>query len=333
MRKLASIQKIQYVSPIDGAEFIERVGVLGWEVVNRKGFSPEDLCVYIEIDSVVPDVPAFHFLKGSGRWQRIRTKRLRGVLSQGLVMPISILTDFNYSGSLDIGTDVTDVIGIVKYEPQIYLIKTHGAGYWPSYIPKTDEPCVQSNPGVLKEMEGIKCYISVKLDGTSCTYIHKDEDDVVCSRNWALLPDDASVYSEVAKTIDIFAKLKQKGNFAVQGELVGPGIQGNKLGLKDKGFFAFNVFDIDEKRYLDFEEFVNFCKSIDLPTVPIEMSDVVFCFSKEELLRMADGKYDGTNSAREGIVIRPMKEVYSPCLKGRLSFKVISNDFLLKNKE
>jgi RNA ligase (TIGR02306 family) len=137
----------------------------------------------------------------------------------------------------------------------------------------------------------------------------------------------------MAKTLGILPKLKAKGNFAVQGELVGPGIQANKLGLADKDFYAFNVYDIDNKKYLDFNDFVNFCADVGVKTVPILMKDVPFAYSKDELLALAEGKYDGTTNEREGLVIRPMVEMRSEVLKGRMSVKAISNAFLLKNKE
>lgn len=337
MRQLASIQEIVYVLPIEGAEFIERVGVLGWELVSRKGeFSVGDPCIYIEIDSIVPDVPTFEFLKGSGRWQRIRTKRLRGVVSQGLALPIAKLNDFSYTGPTDIGTDLTEAMGIVKYDPPVFaagMTRTHGAGYWPGYVPKTDEPRVQSSPKIIEEMTGVPCFITIKLDGTSCTFISYDDKEIVCSRNWALTEDDDSAYSQMAKMLCILPKLKAKGNYAVQGELVGPGIQANKLGLADKDFYAFNVYDIDHGKYLSFNDFVDFCADVGVKTVPILMKDVPFAYSKDEILALAEGKYDGTTNEREGLVIRPMVEMRSEVLKGRMSFKAISNAFLLKNKE
>ena len=113
MRKLASIQKVLEVNPIPKADAIEVIKVLGWEIVVKKGeFQVGDNVVYIEIDSIVPDKPEFEFLRD--RKFRVRTIKLRGQVSQGICFPLNILPKGNYKE----GDDVTEVIGIKKYDPQ-----------------------------------------------------------------------------------------------------------------------------------------------------------------------------------------------------------------------
>jgi RNA ligase (TIGR02306 family) len=93
MRKLASIQKVVKVEPIENADSIEKLTVLGWSVVAKIGeFKEGDYCVFCEIDSILPDKPEFEFLR-SKRF-RIKTCRMRNTLSQGIVFPLSILKNY-----------------------------------------------------------------------------------------------------------------------------------------------------------------------------------------------------------------------------------------------
>ena len=121
-------------------------------------------------------------------------------------------------------------------------------------------------------------------------------------------------------------------NIAIQGEMAGPGICGNRAGLKEVGFYAFNVMDIDTHTYLDFEDFIRVCKALDIPTVEIVECGDNFQYSMDQLLAMADGVYQQTGKRREGIVIRSQKTQDSQVLGNeRLSFKVLNNKYLLKN--
>jgi RNA ligase (TIGR02306 family) len=167
MRKLASIQLIRSLEVIEGADAIEKASVLGWQLVVKKGeFQVGDLCVYCEIDSVMPERPEFEFLKPRG--MRIKTIRLREQVSQGICFPLSILPD---GIALEENTDCTDILRITKYEPPIpACLSGVVKGKFPSFIPKTDETRVQVLQQLLSKYRGEKCYISEKLDGSSATF-------------------------------------------------------------------------------------------------------------------------------------------------------------------
>ena len=230
MRKLASIQLIRSLEPIEGADVIEKATVLGWQLVVKKGeFRVGDLCVYCEIDSLLPDRPEFEFLKPRG--MRIKTIRLRGQVSQGICLPLSILPD---GIAFEENADCTTILGITKYEPPIpACLSGIVKGKLPSFIPKTDETRVQVLQQLLSKYKGEKCYISEKLDGSSATFYIYNNEFGVCSRNLELLEDAANSFWKVARQMDIENKLRAlNGNYAIQGELVGEGIQGNKLRLK-----------------------------------------------------------------------------------------------------
>lgn len=344
MRKLASVQVIHDVLPIEGADRIELVRVLGWQCVAKKGeFRKYDRCVYFEIDALLPERPEFEFLRAScyktdlagNSGFRIKTAKLRGCLSQGLVMPLSILPE----GEYPTGSDVSQVLGVVKYVSENETtIQGNALGSFPSFIPKTDEPRVQSNPDVLEELRGKPYYITCKMDGTSATFYHYGGKFGVCSRNLSLARDPKSAYWVVAEKLhleDILNNYAESGNnYAVQGELCGVGIQKNPIGLSDVRLYVFNVYDINKATYLNFYELVSFCSLNGLRLVPfVEAGNSFSISSVDELLELAKGQYPNGRD-REGIVIRPQQEIRSYALKGsRLSFKVINNDYLLKEKK
>ncbi|HAQ20631.1 MAG TPA: RNA ligase (ATP) [Prolixibacteraceae bacterium] len=338
MRKLASIQIIKALEPIEGADAIEKATVLGWQLVVKKNdFMVGDMVVYCEIDSLMPDRPEFEFLKPRG--MRIRTIKLRGQISQGICFPLTILPpDFE----LIEDADCTEVLGISKYEPPIpACLSGVMKGKFPSFIPKTDEPRVQVIQKLLDEYNGEKCYITEKVDGSSGTYYINNGEFGVCSRNLELLEDDENSFWKVARELDIENKLRSlNGNFALQGELIGEGIQDNKLKLRGQTIRFFNAFDIDKFEYLPFKPFFDLMDKLNLPAVPLISSEYELSNDIDEIVRMATikSKICPENWA-EGIVIRPLNEKIDLILSneyfnnGRVSFKAINPEFLLKYGE
>lgn len=338
MRKLASIQKIRALEPIEGADAIEKATVLGWQLVVKKGeFAVGDLAVYCEIDSLLPDRPEFDFLKPRG--MRIKTIRLRGQISQGICFPLSVLpSDFEVKED----ADCTEALGVVKYEPALpACLSGIAKGKFPSFIPKTDETRVQVLQALLDKYQGEKCYVTEKLDGSSTTYYVKDGEFGVCSRNLELVEDMENSFWKVARQMDIEAKLRATGkNISIQGELIGEGIQGNKLKLKGQTIRFFNAFDIDKFEYLNISDFQQLLDELDLPMVPIIALDYELENDIDALIKMATIKSQILADVwAEGIVIRPCTEKMDLQLlnengnQGRVSFKAINPEFLLKYGE
>jgi RNA ligase (TIGR02306 family) len=326
MRQLASIQKIKKLEPIPNADAIVKATVLGWQLVVKKDeFKEGDLCVYVEIDSLLPDKPVFEFMKPRG--MRVRTVRLRGQISQGICFPLSMLPA---AVLIEEGMDVTDILEIEKYEPPVPAnLAGIMKGGFPSFIPKTDETRVQVLQELLDKMANEVCYVTEKLDGKSVTYFMKDDVFGVCSRNLELLASDDNTLWKLARDLQIEEKLSMlKGNYALQGEVIGEGIQGNKYKLKGQQVFFFSVFDIDAYQYAGYNDFVRLISELNLRTVPILESDYVLSNSIEVLVNKAVGKSVLYNVDREGIVIRPLIEKVDSI--GRVSFKAINPEFLLK---
>lgn len=250
--KLAEIQKINEITPIEGADKIELARVQGWQSVVKKGdFSIGDRIIFVPIDTVLrPDVwNSFLQSKSDPTTPiRVKTAKLRGTISQGLIFPLSILPDPFFEH--EIGTDVADLIGVTKYEKPIPAhLSGQFAGDFPSHlISKTDEDNLKSNIEVFEELKEAD-YIEAtdKEDGTSATYIKElDGTFRVCSRNLELKDTETNVHWQIARKYDLQNVLK--AGYAIQGEIVGPGIQGNPAGYEEVDFYVFNVIDLTTRR-------------------------------------------------------------------------------------
>ena len=342
-RKLASVQRVLEIVPIEGADAIEAARINGWICVVKKGaFAVGDAGVFLEIDAVPPDTSAYRFLwtaKGAEPAEgtrpgsfRIRTKKLRGCLSQGLLLT---LAEAGVEGAVADGDDLTGRLGVTKYEPVIPVGSAELRGGFPSAVPKTDEMRVQSVPEVLGELRGKAYVATLKCDGTSATYVVDPYDGSfhACGRNWSIV-EGANWYWSVARRYGIEEKLRARGGrYALQGEICGPGVQKNLLGLKELTLFVFSVRDLETNRYVSDAEMRALAAEMGLECVAIVEEGESFAHDQASLLALADGVYPGTKNPREGIVIRPRVEVDSPTLGGRLSFKAISNRFLLAEQD
>lgn len=329
-RSLASIQKIKNLEPISGADAIEKATVLGWSVVVKKNeFKIEDPCVYLEIDSILPARPEFAFLE-KNRY-RIKTIRLRGQISQGICFPLSVLPPGDYQE----GRDVTETLGVVKYEPPI---PAHLAGKikgeFPGFIPKTDEPRIQTCPEILEQFAGEEFYATEKIDGTSVTFFVKDENLEVCTRRLCLAFDENNTYFKIAKELDLQAKLKDsRQKLAIQGEIAGEQIQENYLKLHGQKLFVFNIYDFAAGKYLAWEEVKRLCSQWKLEIVPEAINSLVLPITVEEITQLSIRKSIINPEAwAEGLVFRPQTEQFVPGF-GRLSFKIVNPEFLLEHGE
>lgn len=345
MRHLASIQKIHSITPIEGADRIELVHVLGWQCVANKGqFNEGDLAVYFEVDSFLPIREEFEFLRTSsfkhsellGDGFKLRTQKFRGALSQGLVLPVSILGDIKVAE----GDDVTEVLGVREWEEPIRA-SGNGTiiGGLPSFISKTDETRIQSMPELLNEFAGLEYYITTKMDGTSCS-VGLDDAGVlrITGHNTELKYDNDSAFARYIMDKHVEEKLKDfvathpgTLNISVQGEFCGEGIQKNRLKLQKPEWYVFTI-SINGKR-IPFRDMRDMVVDMGLTMVPVEEvdKDLPSIYPTiEALLKRAAGAYPN-GGPKEGIVIRPTVPVYSNCLSTNLSMKVINNKYLLKH--
>jgi RNA ligase (TIGR02306 family) len=364
VRKLATIRRVANLSPIvflnketgqnETAGVIELATVDGWKVVVKKGeFKIGDLGVYFEIDSILPFRTWSEFLRDKNRPERairLKTVRLKGQMSQGLLLPLSAFSEADLTWFSE-GEDVTELLEVKKYEPDIpAALQGLARGNFPSFIHKTDQERIQNDVRIL-ELD-LDYEITEKLEGSSCTIyfksadIGKAEGDTwcrddfllwreksfgVCSRNLNLKESDNTFWTLARKY-----NLRERMSFlnrdlAIQGEVVGPGIQDNIYKLTEPELYVFDVFDIPSGEYLPAEERYKIVKQLGLKHVPIiakarissELNNL------EGVLQLAEGTThlffpEKSDIQREGLVFKS--------LDGKISWKAISNAYLLKGK-
>jgi len=355
-RQLVTIQKITKLTPIPNADQIVCADILGWKcVVRKEDFKEGDLCVYMEVDSFLPETPEFEFMKQ--RKYRVRTIRLKGQVSQGLVMPLSVLKDKKFPNDtrdtpvydFKEGQDITSMLGVTKWEPPVPAqLMGEAKGVFKDVLPKTDETRVQLLQPLLDKYKGLKCYSTEKVDGSSFTCGLYNREFFVCSRNLELKFEGKNLedneFVKMAIALNLEAKLRalckkefggEDKNIALQGELAGLGIQCNRLNLRDKHIFFFNVYDIDNMEYLNYRDFLWIINILQLETVPI-LGEFELINDIPSLVALASSEKSILNPTkeREGIVIRPVEEIYDNEFSGylkadRVSFKVINPEYLI----
>jgi RNA ligase (TIGR02306 family) len=366
-RKLVTVRTVSEIIPIEGADAIELAKIDGWQCVVKKGeFKAGDHGIYFEVDSFLPaqdtrfSFLANKFVKWNGKeGARIKTIRLRGQLSQGLLLPLKAFPEVSENPAIldaaftegiserveDI--DCSELLGVEKWERALHpSLQGRARGNFPSFIPKTDEERVQNLKRTLDNYWGEEFEVTIKLDGSSCTiyylapgspYLEGENLEIerfgVCSRNLDLVETEGNAFWEVARKLNVLDKLRKAYSvtglsYAVQGELVGPSIQGNYERVDENNFFVFKVFCIDEQRELLPLERRVFCSALGLEMVPIVDTDLcleeVCERSIDKILEMAEGPGIMPGVKREGLVFKHTRTPFS--------FKAISNSYLLAEK-
>jgi RNA ligase (TIGR02306 family) len=383
-RKLATIQQVEALTPIEGADKIELLTMvgLGWQCVVQKGIhAVGNYVVYCEIDSFV-DVsrPYFDWLEKNAiiwegkRGARIKSMRLRGQISQGIILPLhevfgpepctpaeyaflrpvseEDLRQNRYSFRQDelvVGLDLTETLGVLKWEKPIPAnLSGKVRGNFPSHTPKTDEERIQNFWSKIvqrAEMYPHELFeVTEKLEGSSMTgYFTLEDLFGICSRTLDLEETEDNLFWRMARKLslpDTLPKLcldTRQGVYpsppvpaamSLQGELIGPGVQGNYYGLTEHQFRIFNVYDIARQRYLAAEDrrYVVGCLdgAMHVPwQTPMKLSELV-AMGRDAAIAFADGPSQiNPDVPREGVVFKSVE------MSG-FSFKIISNEYLIK---
>ena len=343
-RKLATVRRIDSLDPIEGADKIECASIGGWKVVVQKGlYNVGDLAVYCEIDSWIPSTVA-PFLTKPGHppkefegvvGERLKTIKLRGQVSQGLLLPMSVVMGMclPWAGEME-GYDLTEQLGILKWEkPLPAQLQGKVRGNFPHFIPKTDQERIQNLSRAFEEWRYYQDAFEVteKLDGSSMTvYVFEDRFGV-CARNLDLTETPENAMWATARREQLEEKLRAAcgGNLqlALQGELVGQGIQGNPYKLDHIQFRVYDIWSIGEQRYFTAAERWELCGEYGLSHVPLVINHYVIPedYTIADILTLAeDQSLLEAKTLREGLVFKHKTD-------GSKSFKAISNKFLLKH--
>jgi len=328
MQGLAFIGKIMDISPIPDADKIVSTTVVcgnggKWRTVMSKDEARTGGKVVVFLhDAIVPQLPQLAFME-KHKW-RVRICRFKGALSEAVALPVEQFPELvNY----DIGTDVTEMLKVEKYQKPIPPnVQGEIEAAFPSDIPKTDEILYQKlEKGFLDDMLSKPLYIADKYDGMSVTYYLKDDHFGVCSRNYELKQNPNNIIFKLAEQYKIQNVLKAMGgNKAIQCELIGEKIQGNPLKIKGNDIRVFDIYDIDERQYVRVNKLIEYCDKYNLPMVAIVATGKM---PLDEIIKYASGEYkEKPGITKEGVVVRTINEVYSPNLE-RYSFKVINPDY------
>lgn len=335
VRKMSYIAAITAVIPIPGADRICQYEIdSGWNVVDQVGkYQVTDLVVYASIDSWIPTTvapfltkPGHHARTYNGvDGEKLRTIRLRKVLSQGLILPLSVL---GTSIVPEIGTDVSEQLGIQKWEAPPEFTSADARGLFPDFIFKTDQERIQNCYNRLSDkFEELDFEMQEKCEGSSLTAYFYNGDFGVASRNLNLKESEDNTFWKTALKYNLRESLTSLGlNIAIQGELCGPGIQGNIYGLDDYRLFVFDVFDINTQSYYTPTERRALTEKLGLTDAPV--IDIAYSLKGKtlaDILSIANGMsvIGNTKTRREGLVFKANT-------KSRLSVKAISDEYLLK---
>ncbi len=337
IRKLVTIRTIKSLDPIEGADAIESATVDGWSAVVKKGdFQVGDSVLYHEVDTALPtDVTEFSFLKGKKRIHPtlnkemnvhvLKTIRLRGSLSQGLILPLSFgLTPSSTQEEIN---EVMESLGVYKYEAPV-KDSTSQKGNFPSWIQKTDSERVQNlTDEFLWSLFPGEWFATIKEDGSSITVFRTEDGEFgFCSRNLELNPEGDSRFHHVVKKYAL-EELIPPGIY-IQGEVHGLGIQGNpqKLGDVYLSIFYTNYPAATPDRYSE-EGFEGL-----LDNLWVETLDIPFPTTVVEAIEQADGiLHPVTGLPAEGIVWHNIHDKKFKELGYRSTFKAVSNSYLLKH--
>jgi RNA ligase (TIGR02306 family) len=334
MRKLATIRAISEVRSIPGADEIECAVVDGWSVVVKKGeYQPGDLAVYCEVDSWIPTEIAPFLSKGNEpreyngiRGERLRTVRLRGQLSQGLVLGLETVFP-TATGFAQVGTDVTELMGLQKWEPQIpACLAGQVEGPWPSLVQKTDQERIQNLTSEWARLRYMFYEVTEKLEGSSMTAGRINGKFIVCSRNLNLRETEENSLWQQARRYNIEQQMIDHGldNLVVQGEIIGEGIQGNYYGIRGQDYYVYDILDLTTGQYLRPRARRALCERLSLKHVPLVMESIpLYDYTVSAVLEMADGQsHLNPKRLREGLVFKQVD--------GPEHWKAVSNQYLLK---
>lgn len=338
--KLATYATISRLSPIPGANRIEKATVLGWDAVVRKGeFSENDVVIFVFPDTWIPKRLIDSNASPDDR-VRLKTVRLRGQYSAGLILPVSIAGGCSEE-------DLAARLGIEKYEPPLPAqLAGKALGSFPTHlVPKTDEDNIRSNPEAWAELEDprfndAEFVLTLKYDGTSATFVHNEQTINkhafrVCSRNLELAWDEKNTYCRIATQYNLPEKMRQHGIYAaIQGEIIGESIQGNNLGIKGQEFRVFLARNTITGNWLTWDELKDMCKTLGIPVVreiaryrrgelptPGELQELV------NELRYSD------KSFAEGAVLRTVSPISSNALnKSWWSVKIMNEPYDMKKQ-
>lgn len=365
-RKLVSIQTIDQIDPIPGADRIVLAHVLGWKVIISKDMhlAVGDKVAYFETDSLLPETdPRYsQFMPRGVRHMRLedgttvtghvlRTMKMRGVYSQGLIMP---LPELGIDPALPVGADITEACHVIKYEPPVFTGRGNNRqdkalqraaqgiiGEFNAPCSKSDAPRAQTLTGIWHELCKLEAVPTVKVDGMSLTFFFDGSELRMFTRNYEVDPTHPD-WRDACELAHRYFTSRIGGlsvfdigvGMCVQAEYAGPGINGNRQKLAKRDLFVFAVWQDGEK--LPRDEWEDSFLAHAAPEV--NPGDCPLADSMDTLISAVDGMRGRItpNVLDEGIVWhlnpdQPIPDMVRGELGDNLCFKIINNTYLTKH--
>lgn len=290
---------------------------MGYQVVfNKNEFKEGDLVIFIEPDYVCPRNETFAFL---GDHLRIKPHKFRGIISEGLLI--------KPPQDAKVGECMMERLGITRYEPPMDLSFNGDNESGPSgTYPKYDvEPYKKYHELIVS---GEDVVITEKLHGASARYLFLNNRIWVGSRtNWKRQSEKDPWWQALSQNAWIEGWAVQHEGYCLYGEIFGR-VQDLKYGCTNNEI-RFAIFDILYKNeWLNYEEAKKISPQYSWCWVPEVYRGP---FDKEKSLQMAeeDSSIDGACHCREGVVIQPLLNRWSPEI-GRVKLKIVGNKYLGK---
>lgn len=360
-----TVEVVGDVRPAENADRLDLIRLDGkdYDFIAQKGlYAPGDIVVYFPVDSLVPmwivnalgldgklahgDIPN----DGSERLRnRVKTVKLRGNLSQGIVASPAVLVEANPKLSPgDFGqTDVTELLGVVKFEPPVVSQKHGNLVGLPDMVSTYDIEGAQNYPQVVDLLMNVPVCVSEKVEGSHWwASLTADGEFTVGQRNYAIVPVDDGEHDwhKVARLYNVRETLRLIFNelsvmpgkqplqrVTLRAEIIGPGIQGNYYNTPDHRLYFFEI-ELNG-RPVDASLFLHLCYKYAIPTPPVLAENVSLrSWLNGETVKNASNGYSHINPEllREGIVIKPMQERQHETL-GRLFLKQRSPTYLAES--
>lgn len=356
INEIATIEKTE---KLEGTNNLSIYTVLGYPVVDKTGaYKVGDLCTYIGIDTILPDISEYHFIspKSFEQYEEdgkiksrvvgykyaigsvpeskriVKSKRFFGQYSQGILL--SPLNNFN------IGDSVVEVLGLKKWEEEeednIPNANKGGANMaappkvWS--IPYYDIDGLRKYVSCLQQNEEIA--LTEKVHGSNFSACYDGEKLWVKSRNYYKKMDEDDPWWDIALRYKLEEKLSKYPFHVFFGEMYGHvknfrydcEIVNGKMESKIR---FFDIWDVKKMRYLDYDPFVAMVKEVGLDLMP-ELYRGVWK-SKEEMYPYSEGlTLLGGKHVKEGFVLRTVKERYEPRLDSRMIVKLVGEGYNLK---
>ena len=328
-------------------------------IVKRDEYKAGDIAAYIPIDSIVPDIEAYHFLspkdyeryeengeikqKITGpryqvgsvpeKYRIIKAKRILNVYSQGMLVPAP--------DGLKVGDSVVEVLNLKKWEEpeqEENFITPNMRGANAASPPKGWSIPYYDIEGIRKYLsclnDGEEVIICEKLNGSNSSFVYDGEKLWVKSRNYYKKLDEEDMWWNLALRLDLEKKLAKYPMMVLFGECAGQ-VKGFKYdaeivnGKLNTKLYCFDIYNLNTKKYLDYDEFKTIVIDLGLDLAP-ELYRGPWK-SKEEMFPYAEGQSVlNPKVIREGFVVKPVINRYESRLDSRLIFKLIGEGYNLK---